>query len=79
MLKSSFVVSCSNVLMYVFADPFVGYFYKLYVLGQPQQIASALAKISAGVTFFNAVVTVIVANILYMAVRPVLKRSHLLD
>ena len=78
-LKWAVIASCAGMLFNVFADPFVGYFYKLYVLGQPQQIASALAKISAGVTFFNAVVTVIVANILYMAVRPVLKRSHLLD
>ena len=78
-LKWAVIASSVAMLFNVFADPFVGYFYKLYVLGQPQQIASALAKISAGVTFFNAVVTVIVANILYMAVRPVLKRSHLLD
>ncbi|MDU7926755.1 MAG: ECF transporter S component, partial [Finegoldia magna] len=39
-LKWAVIASCAGMLFNVFADPFVGYFYKLYVLGQPQQIAS---------------------------------------
>lgn len=78
-VKWSVISSSVAMLFNVFADPFVGYFYKLYVLGQPQEFAKALAKISAGVTFFNAIVTVIVANVLFVAIRPILKKQDLLD
>ena len=60
----------------VVADPVVGYFYKRYLFGLPQDLASALAKISAGTTAVNAVVAVIVSVIFYIAIRPVLKRQH---
>lgn len=62
----------------VIADPVVGYFYKIYVLGQPQKIATILAKWSAGATFFNAITTVIIACLIYNALRPILIRSNLL-
>ncbi|KGF15254.1 riboflavin transporter [Peptostreptococcus sp. MV1] len=62
----------------VFADPIVGYFYKIYVLGHPADVASVLAKLSAGVTFFNAITTVIIAMLLYTALRPILVKSNLL-
>lgn len=62
----------------VFADPIAGYFYKIYVLGQPANVASVLAKFSAGATFFNAITTVIIAMLLYTALRPILIRSNLL-
>ena len=47
-------------------------------LGQPQELAQALAKMSAAATFINAVVSVILVAIIYNAVRPVLIKSHLL-
>ena len=62
----------------VVADPIVGYFYKQYILGQPQELAQALAKMSAAATFINAVVSVILVAIIYNAVRPVLIKSHLI-
>lgn len=62
----------------VFADPIVGYFCKIYVLGQPADVASVLAKFSAGATFFNAITTVIIAMLLYTALRPVLIKANLL-
>lgn len=62
----------------VFADPIVGYFYKIYVLGHPADVASVLAKLSAGVTFFNAITTVVIAMLLYTALRPILVKSNLL-
>ena len=62
----------------VVADPIVGYFYKQYILGQPQELAQALAKMSAVATLFNAVVSVILVAVIYNAVRPVLIKSHLL-
>lgn len=62
----------------VIADPLVGYFYKIYVLGQPADVASILAKWSAGATFFNAITTVIIACLIYNALRPILIKSNLL-
>lgn len=61
----------------VFADPLVGYFYKMYLLGVPQEIASVLAKWGAITTFVNAVVAVIFATIFYVALRPALRKSGL--
>lgn len=61
----------------IVADPLVGYFYKMYLLGLPQDISSALAKMSALTTSVNAVVAVIAASIFYLALRPALKKSGL--
>lgn len=63
----------------VVADPLVGYFYKLYVLGIPQDIANAWAKMGAITTLVNAIVAVICASVFYLALRPALKRSRLLN
>ncbi len=54
------------------------YCYKRYLLGQPAEVAEVLAKLSAGVTFFNAVTTVIIATLIYSALRPILIKSNLL-
>lgn len=61
----------------IVADPLVGYFYKMYLLGVPQDISSALAKISTVTTSVNAVVAVIAASIFYLALRPALKKAGL--
>ena len=45
---------------------------------KPQELAQALAKMSAAATFINAVVSVILVAIIYNAVRPVLIKSHLI-
>ena len=63
----------------VVADPVVGYFYKMYILGQPQQMAEVLAKWSTAATFVNAIVSTVLVSFLYNAVRPVLLRSGLLS
>ncbi len=62
----------------VIADPLVGYFYKQWVLGQPQEMASVLAKWSTATTFVNAVVSTILVAIIYNALRPVLIKSKIL-
>ncbi len=62
----------------VIADPLVGYFYKQWVLGQPQEMASVLAKWSTATTFVNAVVSTILVAIVYNALRPVLIKSKIL-
>lgn len=61
----------------IVADPVVGYFYKTYLLGVPQDLAKALAKISAVTTSVNAVVAVIAATIFYVALRPALRKAGL--
>ena len=73
------VLSCvAGMAFNVVADPVVGYFYKTYILGVPQSVASIWAKMGAVTTLVNAIVAVIVASIFYLALRPALKRSNLL-
>lgn len=60
----------------IVADPLVGYFYKMYVLGVPQDAATILAKMSAVTTSVNAVIAVIAATIFYLALRPALKKIN---
>lgn len=73
------VLSCAAGMVFnMVADPLVGYFYKLYVLGVPQEAASIWAKMGAVTTSVNALVAVIAATVLYLALRPALKRSNLL-
>ena len=66
------------MLFNVVADPIVGYFYKTYLLGVPQDLAKALAKVGAVTTSVNAVIAVVVASIIYLALRPVMKKSDML-
>ena len=61
----------------IVADPLAGYFYKTYLLGVPQDIASALAKMATVTTAVNAVVAVIAASIFYLALRPALRKAGL--
>lgn len=77
--KWSVLASAAGLAFNVVADPVAGYFYKQYILGQPQEMASVLAKLSAGTTFINAVVSVILVGFLYNAVRPALIRMQLLQ
>lgn len=61
----------------VVADPLVGYFYKTYLFGVPQDITNVLVKISAMTTSVNAVVAVMAASVIYLALRPALKKAGL--
>ena len=76
--KWSLIALIAGLSFNVIADPIVGYFYKQYILGQPQKMAEVLAKWSAATTFVNAVVSVILVVFIYNAVRPILLRSGLL-
>lgn len=74
------VLSCTAGMAFnVVADPVVGYFYKMYVLGVPQEAANIWAKMGAMTTLVNAVVAVIAATVFYLALRPALKRTYLLQ
>jgi len=71
---SAFLALAFNVI----ADPIVGYFYRKYLLGIPQDAATLLAKMSAVTTSVNSVIAVIAATIFYLALRPALRRMKLL-
>ena len=73
------VLSCAAGMAFnIVADPIVGYFYKTYILGVPQEVAGIWAKMGAVTTLVNAIVAVVVASVFYLALRPALKRSNLL-
>lgn len=73
--KWSLISSICGLAFNVIFDPIVGYFYKQYILGQPQKAAAILAKLSAFVTFFNAVVSAILVVLIYNTILPILKKS----
>lgn len=78
-LSVATALSCSAGMAFnVIADPLLGYFYKMYVMGIPQDIAASLAKIATIATAVNAVVAVIAATIFYLALRPALTKANLL-
>ena len=77
--KWSLLASVAGLAFNVIADPIVGYFYKQYILGQPQQMAEVLAKWSAAATFVNAVLSTIVVVIIYNALRLALAKSGMLE
>ena len=78
-LTAATAISCAAGMAFnIVADPVVGYFYKMYILGVPQEAASIWAKIGAVTTSVNAVVAVIAATLLYVALRKAMKRTNLL-
>lgn len=77
--KWSLIASVAGLGFNVVADPIVGYFYKQYILGQPQVLADALAKMSAVATFVNAIVSTILVVLIYNAVRPALIKANLIE
>jgi hypothetical protein len=64
------------MLFNIVADPLVGYLYKHYLMGVPQDAATILAKMSAVTTSVNALIAVIAATLFYLALRPILKKSN---
>lgn len=72
-------LSCIAGLAFnVVADPLLGYLYKMFIMGIPQDIAASLAKIATIATAVNAVVAVIAATIFYLALRPALTKAKLM-
>ncbi len=73
------LASVCGMAFNLFADPVVGYFYKTYLLGVPQEITSILVKWSAVTTAVNACIAVVAATIFYLALRPALKKAGLFN
>lgn len=72
-------LSCAAGMAFnVVADPMLGYLYKTYVMGIPQNIAASLAKIATVATAVNAVVAVAAATFFYLALRPAMTKAGLM-
>ncbi len=78
-LTAATAISCiAGMAFNVVADPLVGYFYKMYVLGVPQEAANIWVKMGAVTTLVNAVIAVIAATVLYTALRKAMSKTNLL-
>ena len=78
-LPVAVTLSCAAGMAFnIVADPLVGYFYKMYLMGVPQEFAKVWAKMGAITTSVNAVVAVICATVFYLALRPALRKANLM-
>lgn len=76
--KWSVIASIGGLAFNVIMDPVVGYFYKKVLLGVPSDVADIMAKWSAGATFVNAIVSIVLVAVVYNAIRPIFIKTGLL-
>lgn len=74
-LKWTIAAAAGGLLFNVVFDPLIGYFYKRLILGRPAADVTLAWNIAS--TSINAVTSTVVSVIVYMALRPALKRSDL--
>lgn len=74
-LKWTIAAAVSGLLFNVIFDPLIGYFYKLVILGKPAAELTLAWNVAS--TSINAVTSAIVSVLVYMALRPALKKSGL--
>ena len=74
-LKWTILASVAGLLFNVIFDPLIGYFYKLLILGKPAAELTLAWNVTA--TSINAVTSTIVSVLIYMALRPALKKAGL--
>lgn len=74
-LKWVILAAVGGLLFNVIFDPLVGYFYKLLILGKPAAELTLAWNVAS--TSINAVTSTIASVVIYMALRPALKRSGL--
>ncbi len=72
-LKWVILAAIAGLGFNVIADPLVGYFYKLVILGKPAAEVALAWNVAS--TSINAVISAIVSVVVYMALRPALKRA----
>ena len=63
----------------VVGEPLFGYFYNSVILGAPEKAAMTLAGWNAITTSTNAILSIIISSILYIAVQPKLKKSGIIE
>jgi len=76
--KISLVSAIAALGLNVVLDPIFGYFYKTYIIGIPQDLSKALAKIGSVTTLVNAIVSTIAVVILWPAIYTALRKANLL-
>lgn len=74
-LKWTILAAIGGLLFNVIFDPLVGYFYKLIILGKPAAELTLAWNVAS--TSINAVTSTIVSVLVYMALRPALRKSGL--
>ena len=72
------VSSAVSLGLNVILDPLVGYFYKTYLFGIPQDVSAMLAKIGSATTLVNAVLSTICVVVFWTGIYPPLRRGGLL-
>lgn len=63
----------------VIGEPLFGYFYNSIILGAPEKAAMTLAGWNAITTSTNAIISVIISSILYIAIQPSLKHNGIIE
>lgn len=74
-LLTTLLASAGGLLFNVIFDPLIGYLYKLAILGKPA--AELVLAWNVASTSINAVTSTITATVIYMALRPALKKAGL--
>ena len=69
------LAAVAGLLFNVIFDPLIGYLYKLLILGKPAAELTLAWNVTA--TSINAVTSTIVSSVVYMALRPALKKAGL--
>lgn len=76
-LVGTIVAAAGGLLFNTVADPLLGYVYKRFLFGIPQVLAENLAKLSSVTTAVNSILSGVCAVLLYLALRPALKKAGL--
>lgn len=74
-LGFTIAAAVGGLLFNVIFDPLVGYFYKLIILGKPAAELTLAWNVAS--TSINAVTSTIVSVVVYMALRPAMKKAGL--
>lgn len=75
-LKWTIIATICGLLFNVIFDPLVGYYYKLLILGKPAAELTLAWNVAS--TSINAVTSTIVSVVIYMALRPAMRKAGLL-
>ena len=72
-LRWTIIAAACGLIFNMFADPIIGYWYKILILGKPA--ADLSLKINFVATTINAVVSLVVSVAVYAALRPALQKT----
>lgn len=72
-LRWTIIAAACGLIFNMFADPIIGYWYKILILGKPA--ADLSLKINFVATTINAFVSLVVSVAVYAALRPALQKA----